>query len=697
MESQNRFDRIGQQYQLTVATPWGHRFLQPLFACLVGLVALLFFNATAQAHADDQPGTVRPAAIMAGLVEDASLCGSGFRIKDTEECTHGPDFDLPQGPAVDPPPVSCTGDGVSGKRVQVMYVRELLVPDRYAEYLPEFRRLAAEVNWIIDESAHATGGHRHIRFVTDADCQVKVESVVVPPLTTATMSTLIAALKLLGYNDPDRKYLMFVDASVYCGMGTLISDTEPGPDNRNNHRAGYARLDNGCWRGTVAAHELVHTLGGVQRDAPNSSGGGHCIDEWDVMCYSDDPYYPAINQLCPRSYESLLDCNHDDYYHTNPPAGSYLATHWNVAQSAFLHVHNLPPMITLGTQTGEQRFAPSSVITLIASATDSDGAVSKVQLFANGTLIATKTEAPFHFPWAVPNWGIVTLTANAYDDQGAVTTSAPLTIEVAEAVNQPPTVSIKIPSTTVFVAPAMLTVEANAIDPDGTISQVEFYDGATLLGIDSAAPYQLSWTTTTAVAYHITVKAIDNRGASSISQALSLVVTAPPSNTPTEPTPTPVPPTPTPVPPTSTPQPQPTVEPTPSPPPTGELPPPPTAEPTPVRELTVTLTIEQPTADQLTIAAAVIDAQTSIESVEFYNDQTLLARDTTAPYDFTWTNMEQGTYTFLAKVYTIDGASVISSPQTVVVTSGKRPTASALYLPLVVAGGAEAVQPNAQQ
>jgi hypothetical protein len=43
-----------------------------------------------------------------------------------------------------------------------------------------------------------------------------------------------------------------------------------------------------------------------------------------------------MQYVCPDSHQDLLDCNHDDYFHTNPPPGSYLSGHWNSANAVFL-------------------------------------------------------------------------------------------------------------------------------------------------------------------------------------------------------------------------------------------------------------------------------------------------------------------------------------------------------------------------
>ena len=96
----------------------------------------------------------------------------------------------------------------------------------------------------------------------------------------------------------------------------------------------------------VALHEVSHTLGAVQMSSPNSSGAGHCNDQYDLMCYEDDgPGSLFVDPNCdgaaapadPYSEEfQAWDCNKDDFFNPAPAGGSYLATHWNLAQSAFL-------------------------------------------------------------------------------------------------------------------------------------------------------------------------------------------------------------------------------------------------------------------------------------------------------------------------------------------------------------------------
>ncbi|MFE2915052.1 RICIN domain-containing protein [Kitasatospora indigofera] len=232
--------------------------------------------------------------------------------------------------------VVCDGDGTSGNRVQVLYLH---APgqDRFAQYLPSFKKWAADTDAIYNASAGETGGVRHVRYVTGADCTVSVLNVEISAAALREFGSANDALASQGYNRRDRKYMIFADAQVYCGIGTFNGDERPGQDNRSNFGPSYGRTDSGCWGGSTAAHELGHNLGAVNNSAPHTSKAGHCVDEWDIMCYSDAPYYPKMQTICPdRGHDERLDCNHDDYYNTAPQPGSYLTTHWNIANNQFL-------------------------------------------------------------------------------------------------------------------------------------------------------------------------------------------------------------------------------------------------------------------------------------------------------------------------------------------------------------------------
>lgn len=61
-------------------------------------------------------------------------------------------------------------------------------------------------------------------------------------------------------------------------------------------------------------------------------------------------------------------------------------------------------------------------------------------------------------------------------------------------------------------------LNADASDNDGQVTRVEFYNGVTLLGTDTTAPFSFDWNNVAAGTYNVTARATDNKGASTISE-----------------------------------------------------------------------------------------------------------------------------------------------------------------------------------
>ena len=92
--------------------------------------------------------------------------------------------------------------------------------------------------------------------------------------------------------------------------------------------------------------------------------------------------------------------------------------------------NNQPPTVTITSPANNATVNRSSGTTIHVNASDSDGTVVKVEFYAGSTLLNTDTSAPYSFFWKPSSTGNQTLTARAYDDDGAVTTSAPITVRV---------------------------------------------------------------------------------------------------------------------------------------------------------------------------------------------------------------------------------------------------------------------------
>ena len=109
--------------------------------------------------------------------------------------------------------------------------------------------------------------------------------------------------------------------------------------------------------------------------------------------------------------------------------------------------------------------------------------------------------------------------------QAVSLTAQPVTNNCVQPANWPPVVSISSPSkSTAFISPAAITIEAAASDSDGTISNVEFFNGTTKLGERTSTPYSFTWKEVPAGTYSITAVATDNSNSKTVSAAVTVVI-----------------------------------------------------------------------------------------------------------------------------------------------------------------------------
>ncbi|MBO9203747.1 MULTISPECIES: Ig-like domain-containing protein [Niastella] len=187
---------------------------------------------------------------------------------------------------------------------------------------------------------------------------------------------------------------------------------------------------------------------------------------------------------------------------------------------------NQLPTVSIASPANNATFTAPANIALTANAADADGSISKVEFFNGATSLGSATASPYTVNWSNVAAGTYTVTAIATDNTGATTTSTAITVKVNGSTgNNAPTVSITAPTSgSSFTAPASITLTASAADADGTVSKVEFFNGATSLGSATTAPYTVTWSSVGAGTYSVTAKATDNSGASTTSSPVTLTV-----------------------------------------------------------------------------------------------------------------------------------------------------------------------------
>ena len=213
-------------------------------------------------------------------------------------------------------------------------------------------------------------------------------------------------------------------------------------------------------------------------------------------------------------------------------SGDYAQVSFFALSNTHSSAGNSAPTASVTAPANGATFNEGDNITITANASDSDGSITKVEFFQGSTKLGEDTSSPYSFTWNNVSAGSYNLTATATDNGGATGSSSAVSITVNSAPNADPTTSITAPANGAsFNAGDNITISASASDSDGSISKVEFFQGATKLGEDLSAPYSFIWNNVGAGSYDLTSVATDNVGATGASSVVSIsVATGPPAN-----------------------------------------------------------------------------------------------------------------------------------------------------------------------
>jgi len=260
------------------------------------------------------------------------------------------------------------------------------------------------------------------------------------------------------------------------------------------------------------------------------------------------------------------------------------------------------------------------------------------------TIATTLANATSYKDYAISQSTTYRYRLQAFNASGNSAFTAVRNVTTVATIN--PTVAITAPiSGQSFTPGGSITINATATVRNGvTITNVQFFDGATLLATDTTAPYSFVWTGATAGAHSLTARVNPSAGAAVTSAAIPVTVTAVTSSI------------------TS-----------------------------PANNASFNLGVAIPIT-----ATATAVTNLTISQIEFYADGVLIGSSSAAPFTYSWTNATTGAHSLTVKAYYSDGAIVTSSAITVdvlatIITSPANASAFTQGAPIAIAANAAAV------
>lgn len=196
----------------------------------------------------------------------------------------------------------------------------------------------------------------------------------------------------------------------------------------------------------------------------------------------------------------------------------------------------LPPVVAILNPAGAVTVTRLSHYLFTALAFDPDNEIASVEFYRDGISLGTATREQTSTSYrlvadfAAVQTGSYQVTAVARDLTGNAAASEPVTVQVAAARSQPPTVAVQVSDATVNPG-ELVTLTANAVDADGRITGIQFFANGTAIGAETAPDANtgtsftsITWSPATGGRYDIVALARDDTGNLTVSAAITITV-----------------------------------------------------------------------------------------------------------------------------------------------------------------------------
>ncbi|MEQ8422007.1 MAG: Ig-like domain-containing protein [Arenibacter algicola] len=296
----------------------------------------------------------------------------------------------------------------------------------------------------------------------------------------------------------------------------------------------FTNVINWSWSTQTSDHDdhfiyATFNQAGVYTIQVSGRSSGHSIDR--MVLYKESSYSAS-------SAQNLSNAQ------TNCSGGSTPPTSPTPPTTPTPPANNIPPTVSFSNISNGQNFAVGSSVSVGLSANDSDGSISKHEIFVNNSLVDTDGASYSPYQLTQLSAGAYSLKATVTDNSGASTSATvnftvggsttPPPVPTPPSGNNPPTVSFtNFSNGQNFSVGGSLAIGLTANDTDGSISKHEIFVNNVLVDTDGSSytPHPLALSSSGS--YSIKATVTDNSGAST---SITANITAG-GGTPTPPTP----------------------------------------------------------------------------------------------------------------------------------------------------------------